>query len=525
MERRTPLVLLILDGWGVREAAPDNAIAAGDTPHWDRLWKNCPHALLQTSGEAVGLPAGQMGNSEVGHMNIGAGRIVYQELTRITTAIEDGEFDANPALVETIDATGDGTVHVMGLLSRGGVHSHEDHFLATIALAARRHRGDVAVHAFLDGRDTPPRSARESLERLQRRVDALDNVRIASVTGRYWAMDRDQRWDRIERAWEAIVHCRAEFRAERATEALDDAYARDENDEFVQPAIIGGGKPVRDGDSAIFINFRADRARQLSRALVDPEFDRFEGRRPKLAAFASMTQYESDLDARVAFPPARMAHLFGEALADAGVAQLRIAETEKYAHVTYFFNGGREQLFEGEDRKLIPSPDVATYDLQPEMSAPALTRELVAAIASNNWPVIVCNVANPDMVGHSGIFDAAVEAVEAVDRLIGEVEQAVADAGGELLITADHGNVEQMADPETGQAHTAHTTNPVPLVYIGRPAGMGAEGSLRDIAPTMLDLLGLAIPEEMTGRPLVHPESDAGPGRIRSVADTENASG
>jgi len=525
MERRTPLLLLILDGWGVREAAPDNAIAAADTPNWDRLWRDCPHSLLQTSGEAVGLPAGQMGNSEVGHMNIGAGRIVYQELTRITKAIEDGEFDTNPALVETIDAAGDGTVHVMGLLSPGGVHSHEDHFLATIDLAARRHRGQVAVHAFLDGRDTPPRSARESLERLQQHVDDLDNVSVASVSGRYWAMDRDQRWDRIERAWNAIVLARGEFAAGRATQALDAAYARDENDEFVQPTVIAGGKTIEDGDSAIFVNFRADRARQLSRALVDPGFDRFEGRRPELASFATMTQYASDLDARVAFPPTRMEHLFGEVLATAGLAQLRIAETEKYAHVTYFFNGGREQVFDGEDRKLIPSPDVATYDLQPEMSAPALTRELVAAIGSGGWPVIVCNVANPDMVGHSGIFDAAVEAVEAVDRLMGKIEKSLAAAGGEMLITADHGNVEQMSDPETGQPHTAHTTNPVPLVFVGRPARMEAEGSLRDIAPTMLDLLGLEIPEEMTGRPLVHIDSSAGSGRLRSDAATEDAIG
>jgi len=525
MERRTPLLLLILDGWGVREAAPDNAIAAGNTPNWDRLWHDCPHALLQTSGEAVGLPAGQMGNSEVGHMNIGAGRIVYQELTRITKAIENGEFDANPALVDTIDAAGDGTVHVMGLLSEGGVHSHEDHFLTTIELAARRHRGDVAVHVFLDGRDTPPRSAGKSLERLQRQIDELENVRVASVSGRYWAMDRDQRWDRIERAWKAIAHARAEFKADRATEALEAAYGRDENDEFVQPTVVDEGTPMADGDSAIFINFRADRARQLSRALVDPEFDRFESRRPTLAAFATMTQYESGLDARVAFPPNRMKHLFGEVLADAGMTQLRIAETEKYAHVTYFFNGGREQVFEGEDRKLIPSPDVATYDLQPEMSAPALTRELVDAIESGNWPVIVCNVANPDMVGHSGIFEAAVKAVEAVDRLVGEIEKAVAAAGGEMLITADHGNVEQMSDPETGQPHTAHTTNPVPLVFVGRAARMEAEGSLRDIAPTMLDLLGLDAPEEMTGRPLVHIERQASSDRARSGTATENAAG
>lgn len=527
MERRTPLLLLILDGWGVREDAPDNAISAGRTPHWDRLWRDCPRSLLQTSGEAVGLPASQMGNSEVGHMNIGAGRIVYQELTRITKVIEDGEFDSNPALVETIDAAGD-TVHVMGLLSDGGVHSHEDHFLATIELAANRHSGEVAVHVFLDGRDTPPRSARASIERLQERVDTLDNVRIGSVSGRYWAMDRDQRWDRIHRAWEAIVHARAEFRADTALEALEAAYARDENDEFVQPTVIADGATMRDGDSVIFINFRADRARQLSRALVDRDFDSFEGERPKLAALATMTRYEADLDAKVAFPPTHMDHLLGQELAEAGLAQLRIAETEKYAHVTYFFNGGREQVFAGEDRKLIPSPDVATYDLQPEMSAPELTRELIEAIGSGDWPVIVCNVANPDMVGHSGKFDAAVQAVEAVDRLLGEVADAVAEAGGEMLVTADHGNVEQMTDAETGQPHTAHTVNPVPLVFVGRTARMEAQGSLRDIAPTMLELLGLDIPAEMTGRALVHSKNrraSEAPARAPADNPADNAVG
>ncbi|MDT8449469.1 MAG: 2,3-bisphosphoglycerate-independent phosphoglycerate mutase [Wenzhouxiangellaceae bacterium] len=511
MERRTPLLLLILDGWGVREGAPgnapDNAIAAAHTPNWERLWRDCPHALLETAGEAVGLPAGQMGNSEVGHMNIGAGRIVYQELTRIGRAIETGEFDRNPALLGAIDAAGDGTVHVMGLLSPGGVHSHEEHLFAAIRLAAGHHAGRVAVHAFLDGRDTPPRSASGSVRKLESLVAELEHVSIASVAGRYWAMDRDRRWNRTRRAYDAIVHAQAEYSAATCSEALEAAYRRDENDEFVQPTVIASGVPVRDGDSAIFVNFRADRARQLSHALVDDEFDGFDGKRPKLAKLVTMTQYEADLDVDVAFPPAVLQHLLGQELADAGIAQLRIAETEKYAHVTYFFNGGREQVFDGEDRKLIPSPDVATYDLKPEMSAPELTRELVAAIESGKWPVIVCNVANPDMVGHTGKFDAAVAAVEAVDRLLGEVMEAVDGAGGEMLVTADHGNVEQMADPETGQAHTAHTTNPVPFVYRGRPAALEPEGSLRDIAPTMLALLGLPVPDEMTGRPLVRVET------------------
>jgi len=498
-----PLVLLILDGWGVREAAPDNAIAAARTANWDRLWRDCPHALLETSGEAVGLPDGQMGNSEVGHMNIGAGRIVYQELTRITRAIRDGEFQRNPALIETIAGAGDGTVHIMGLLSDGGVHSHEDHFLATIELTAARHSGPVAVHVFLDGRDTPPRSARKSLQKLNECVARHSNVRVASMSGRYWAMDRDQRWERVHRAWLALAHARAEFSADDPLSALDTAYERDENDEFVQPTVIGGGCPMADGDSAIFINFRADRARQLTQVLTDPEFDRYREPRPKLAAMATMTRYAADLDTAVAFPPTELHNLFGEVLARAGLRQLRIAETEKYAHVTYFFNGGREQVFDGEDRKLIASPKVATYDLQPEMSAPELTRELVKAIGSGTWPVIICNVANPDMVGHSGVFDAAVRAVEAVDALLGEVVVAIEAAGGTLMVTADHGNVEQMTDPDTGQAHTAHTTNPVPLVFFGAEAEVQSRGSLRDIAPTMLTLLGLEIPPEMNGRPLI----------------------
>ena len=507
MQRRTPLLLLILDGWGVRENAPDNAIAAASTPNWDRLWNECPHALLETSGEAVGLPAGQMGNSEVGHMNIGAGRIVYQELTRISKAIESGDFGNNAALVETIEAAGEHTVHVMGLLSDGGVHSHEDHFFATLKLAAEHHAGPIRVHLFLDGRDTPPRSARDSIERLTGVLADIPQARVASVSGRYWAMDRDQRWDRIERAWRAIAQARADFTADSAMEALEQAYERGENDEFVQPTLVAGGSALENGDSVIFINFRADRARQLTRVLTNPDFDAFDARRPELAAIATMTQYESDLDTRVAFPPARLDQLLGQELAAAGVPQLRIAETEKYAHVTYFFNGGMEQVFDGEDRKLIPSPKVATYDLQPEMSAPELSDELVRAIESRKWPVIICNVANPDMVGHSGKFDAAVDAVEAVDRLLGQVVDAISAADGEMLVTADHGNVEQMTDPDTDQPHTAHTTNPVPLVFFGRAATVARSGSLRDIAPTLLSLLGLEIPEAMTGRPLVRIES------------------
>jgi 2,3-bisphosphoglycerate-independent phosphoglycerate mutase len=499
-------MLLILDGWGQREAADDNAITAGRTPNWDELWASRPHTLLDTSGESVGLPAGQMGNSEVGHMNLGAGRIVYQELTRIGQAIEDGSFEENPALLGGIDkakASG-GCIHIMGLLSPGGVHSHEDHLLATLHLALEQGAPAVAVHAFLDGRDVPPRSAAESLQRLEAAVAADERARIASVSGRYFAMDRDQRWDRTRLAWDAIVEAQAEFTAASASDALEAAYARGEDDEFVKPTVIDRGRKVADDDVVVFVNFRADRARQLTRAFVEAGFDGFECRRPTLSTMVTMTRYQDDLPVDVAFDKQRFDHLFGAELAAADLRQLRIAETEKYAHVTYFFNGGQERVFEGEDRKLIPSPKVATYDLQPEMSAPTLSKELRAAIDSGAYDVIVCNIANPDMVGHSGKFDAAVAAVEAVDRVLGEILPALERAGGEALITADHGNVEQMSDPESGQAHTSHTTNPVPLVYFGpRRVELRDGGSLRDIAPTMLALLDLPHPDAMTGRALI----------------------
>lgn len=506
MTARAPLTLLILDGWGHREPAPDNAISNASTPNWDRLWRECPHSLLATSGEAVGLPAGQMGNSEVGHMNIGAGRIVYQELTRIGKAIDDGEFQRNPALRQAIDkARANGAcVHVMGLLSPGGVHSHEDHLLATVQAALDADAPSVAVHAFLDGRDMPPRSARPSLQKLEQALADQPRAVLASVSGRYYAMDRDSRWDRVERAWNAIVEARAESVAENGPAALDAAYARGEDDEFVQPCVIGKGRRIEDGDVVIFINFRADRARQLVAAFIQPDFAGFQARRPELGALMTMTQYQEDFDCLVAFPPERLERLFGELVSAAGHKQLRIAETEKYAHVTYFFNGGDETVFEGEERVLIPSPKVATYDLQPEMSAPELEHRLIEAIESEEFAVIIANVANPDMVGHSGRFEAAVAAVEAVDALLGAVMEAVERRGSELLVTADHGNVEQMTDPETGQAHTSHTLNPVPFVYLGpRRARLADQGSLRDIAPTMLALLELEQPAEMTGKSLI----------------------
>ena len=501
---KKPLVLMILDGWGYREDPAHNAIAQANTPCWDQLWANNPHSLLDTSGEAVGLPAGQMGNSEVGHMNIGAGRIVYQDFTRISLAIQDGSFEHNEALCSGIDAAirNDATVHIMGLLSPGGVHSHDEHFQATVKLAQARGAKRIAVHLFLDGRDTPPRSAANSIAAMQALVDGIEGARIYSVCGRYYAMDRDQRWDRVERAYKAIANADSPLTAETAGQALSAAYERDENDEFVQPTLIAGAAPVADGDSIIFVNFRADRAREITRAFVEDPFTGFNRRKPALAAFVCMTEYLEGLDASVAFPPAGLPRLFGEIIAEQGLRQLRIAETEKYAHVTFFFNGGREEPYPLEQRILIPSPKVATYDLQPEMSAPELAAKLAQAIRSGEYEVIICNVANPDMVGHTGSMEAAMAAVEAVDQCLAVVVEALDQQGGELLITADHGNVEQMLDPVSGQSLTAHTTNPVPLLFHGRPGALKPAGALRDLAPTMLDLLGIPQPSEMTGQTL-----------------------
>ena len=504
--RPRPVVLLILDGWGHREAPEDNALAQADLPNWRRLWAGEPHTLVHTEGRHVGLPDGQMGNSEVGHMNLGAGRIVYQDLTRIDAAIEDDSFFANPELLAACAAArdGNGTLHVMGLLSPGGVHSHERHLFAMLALARRERVPRVALHAFLDGRDTPPRSARPSLAAIDAACREVGNARIATIGGRYFAMDRDQRWDRVRKAWDAIVEGEAPHDATDPVAALDAAYARGENDEFATPTTIDGGVPMRDGDAVVFMNFRADRARQLTAAFVAPGFDGFDARRPRLSRFTCLTEYDATLPAPVAFAPDDLRDTLGEVLAAAGLSQLRIAETEKYAHVTFFFSGGRESPYDGEQRILVPSPKVATYDLQPEMSCPELTERLVGAIRQGTFDVVVCNIANPDMVGHTGDLQAAILAAEAVDRAIGEIEAAVREAGGALLVTADHGNLEMMRDPETGQAHTAHTVGPVPLVYVGsRPAKLRSGGALRDIAPTMLDLLGLPRPDAMSGRSLL----------------------
>ena len=506
--RPKPVVLLILDGWGHREETADNALALAELPHWRNLLATCPHTLIHTEGRFVGLPDGQMGNSEVGHMNLGAGRIVYQDLTRIDAAIEDGSFFANAELnvaCAAVKANG-GTLHVMGLLSQGGVHSHESHIFAMLELARRAGVSRVAVHAFLDGRDTPPRSAESSLRALQAACDRLGNAHIATMGGRYFAMDRDQRWERVRRGWDAIVEAVGDHHATDALTALQAAYARGENDEFVAPTVLDGAQPMRDGDAVVFMNFRADRARQLTSAFVDPAFTGFSARRPVLSSFVCLTEYDARLPAPLAFAPDDLRHTFGEVVAEAGLTQLRIAETEKYAHVTFFFSGGREAMFEGEQRILVPSPKVATYDLQPEMSCPELTDKLVDAIQGDSFDVIVCNIANPDMVGHSGILDAAIAAAQAVDIAIGRVSDAVRAVGGALLITADHGNLEMMRDPATGQPHTAHTVGPVPLVYVGsRAATLRAGGALRDVAPTLLALLGLPQPADMSGQSLLLP--------------------
>ncbi len=506
-----PLVLVILDGWGYRQDTQYNAIAVARKPAWDGLWNNHPHTLIHASEASVGLPAGQMGNSEVGHLNLGAGRVVYQEYTRINRAIETGTFFTNKTLTDAVDlAVRNGrSVHVMGLLSPGGVHSHEDHIHAMIELAARRGARKLYLHAFLDGRDTPPQSAAESIRKMEDKFKTLGQGRFASIIGRHYAMDRDHRWPRIQAAYALITRGEGEYVAPSAAVALEMAYERGETDEFVKATAIAplGSQPVRmeDGDVLIFMNFRSDRARQITRPFIEPDFDAFPRvQTPRLAAFVSLTEYNADFHVPVAFPPERLRNVLGAVLAAHGLHQLRVAETEKYAHVTFFFNGGVETPFEFEDRILVPSPtDVPTYNMKPEMSAPRVADEVVKAVEAGYHDVIICNFANPDMVGHTGDFEATVKAIEAVDACLGRIVSAVRSAGGELLVTADHGNAEQLFDFETGQPHTAHTTNPVPFLYVGRHARVLSTGALEDIAPTMLYLLGLPVPPEMTGRPLL----------------------
>jgi 2,3-bisphosphoglycerate-independent phosphoglycerate mutase len=500
-----PVMLMILDGFGWREETADNAVRQARKPNFDRLWRSCPHAFLRTSGLNVGLPDGQMGNSEVGHLNIGAGRVVMQELPRITQAAQDGSLASAPALtglIAKLKASG-GTCHLMGLASPGGVHSHQNH---AVALAKILHQAGVktAVHAFTDGRDTPPRSGADDTRWL---LQALPpDVRIATVSGRYYAMDRDKRWDRVAKAYGAVADAEAP-RFPDAVAVIDDAYAHDTTDEFVVPACIGDYKGMQDGDGILCFNFRADRVREILAALLEPKFDGFPRKRAiRFAAAAGMTHYSDELAPYLdaLFPPEALEHILGEMVANAGRTQLRTAETEKYPHVTYFLNGGRETPFAGEDRIMVQSPKVATYDLQPEMSAPELTDKVVAAIDSRKYDLIVLNFANPDMVGHTGSLPAAIRAVEAVDAGLGRIAAAVEKQGGALLVTADHGNCELMRDPATGGPHTAHTTNPVPVLLMGGGATALRDGRLADVAPTLLELMGLKPPREMTGTSLTH---------------------
>jgi 2,3-bisphosphoglycerate-independent phosphoglycerate mutase len=508
--RPRPFALIILDGWGYREEKNANAIAHAKKPHWDYLWEHYPHTLVAGSGSCVGLPAGQMGNSEVGHLNMGAGRVIYQDYTRIDNAIADREFFSNPVLVSAVvqaQASGK-ALHILGLLSPGGVHSHENQIFALIDLASRHKLTNVYIHPFLDGRDTPPRSALLSLEKLIACCEEFKCGTIASIIGRYYAMDRDKRWERVQSAYDLLTAGISEFIAPDALSALEFAYARGENDEFVKATSIhaSGVAPfvIEDGDTVVFMNFRADRARELTHAFIDKDFSGFARlRKPRLKEFVTLTEYDATFPLRTAFAPDRLTHILGEYLSELGLHQLRIAETEKYAHVTFFFNGGTEKPYLGEDRVLIPSPKVATYDLAPAMSARELTDRLVQEIKSQRYDVIICNFANPDMVGHTGNFDATVKAIEVIDECLAKITAALLECGGEALITADHGNAELMFDENTGQAHTAHTQELVPLIYIGRPAQVSSVNAvLSDIAPTMLNLMDIPQPAEMTGRAL-----------------------
>lgn len=510
-EQHKPLILLILDGFGYSDIKTHNAISNADAPVWQALWQERPKTLIHTSGMEVGLPEGQMGNSEVGHMTLGAGRVVYQNFTRINKAIIDGDFFTNPVYCDAIDkaqSTGN-AVHIMGLLSPGGVHSHEDHINAILEMAAQRGAEKVYLHAFLDGRDCPPRSAKPSLEKTQALIEKLGVGKIASVCGRFYALDRDNRWDRVAEAYNLVTAGRADYSATDAVTALNNAYARDENDEFVHATTIcaQGEAPItmEDGDAVIFMNFRPDRAREIAHALTNSDFDGFErAATPKLSTFVQTTEYQDNIDAPCAYPPIPLINSMGDYLAQQGKRQLRIAETEKYAHVTFFFSGGRESLYDLEERILVPSPNIATYDDQPEMSAPEVTEKLVEAIGSGKFDTIICNYANCDQVGHTGNFEASIKAVEAIDQSLAQVIAAAEKVGGEILITADHGNVEEMYDDANQQPHTQHTTLPVPLVYVGkRSLSLDSNGSLADIAPTMLALMDLPQPVEMTGRSLI----------------------
>jgi 2,3-bisphosphoglycerate-independent phosphoglycerate mutase len=513
ISRPRPVVLCILDGWGERKDGADNAIDRAKTPHWHEFLRRWPHAHLDASEHYVGLPDGQMGNSEVGHTNLGAGRVVMQDLPRIDAAVASGAIEAMPVLREFIARVAAGnsrTVHVLGLLSPGGVHSHQSQIAALARILA--HAGlRVAVHAVLDGRDTPPKSALGYLNRFRADTEGAGDIAIATVSGRYYAMDRDQRWDRVAKAY-AVLTDDPVAAAPDPLVAVEAAYARGETDEFVEPIPIGDYRGMQDGDGILFANFRADRMREIAAALLDPDFSGFARvKRVQFAGAVGLTEYSEELNRFLAtlFPPEDLSDTLGEIVSEAGLTQLRIAETEKYAHVTFFFNGGRETVFPGEERILVPSPKVATYDLQPEMSAPEVTDKVVEAIGSGRFDVVVLNYANTDMVGHTGQIDAAVKAVETVDQCLGRLAQAVAAAGGTLVITADHGNAEMMRDPETGEPHTAHTLNPVPFIVVNPPGAVASidNGRLADVAPTLLALLGLPKPAAMTGHSLLRTDA------------------
>ena len=506
--RPKPAVLCVLDGWGWRDDGPDNAVALANHPNFERMIRECPHALLATSGRAVGLPEGQMGNSEVGHANIGAGRLVMQDLPRIDDAVREGGLVSRPALQQLIKAakaTG-GAVHLMGLISPGGVHSHQNHIIALARIlvdAGLR----VEVHAFLDGRDTPPKSGKQFVEDFVQQTKGLRETRIATVSGRYYAMDRDRRWERVAKAYAAMVSAEGQ-RFKTPSDAITHSYFAGVTDEFVVPCVIGGYAGMHDGDAILFANFRPDRAREISTALFYPSFDGFSRRRlPKFCAAVGMTQYSQTLAQFMTalFPPQDVSETIGQLFAEQGLKQLRIAETEKYPHVTFFMNGGREVQFPGEERILVPSPKIATYDLKPEMSAVEVTDKLVDAIKSNKFDLIIANYANPDMVGHTGVMEAAIKAVEAVDSCLGRLRDAVEQVGGLLIVTADHGNIEQMKDPVTGGPHTAHTLLDVPIIVVNARSGRLSlkNGRLADVAPTLLDLIGMEKPPQMTGTSLV----------------------
>jgi 2,3-bisphosphoglycerate-independent phosphoglycerate mutase len=503
-QKRRPVMLVVLDGFGWREEKADNAVRQANKPNFDRLWRQGPHAFLRTDGREVGLPPGQMGNSEVGHMNIGAGRVVMQDLPRITDAIASGEIRKAPALTGLIEKLkqSKGTCHLIGLVSPGGVHSHQDHGAALAKILADAGVPTVA-HAITDGRDTPPQAAGDDLRRFTAALPK--SVPVATVLGRYYAMDRDKRWERVGKAYNAIAEADGP-RFPDAQAAIADAYSKKQFDEFIVPAVIGDYRGIKDGDGVLCFNFRADRVREILGAMLDPDFSGFPRKRKiKFAAAVGMAQYSDDLDKLMGtiFPPQSYPHILGEVVSEAGRTQLRMAETEKYPHVTYFLNGGREEPYTGEDRIMVPSPKVATYDLQPEMSEPELAAKAVAAINSGKYDMIVLNFANPDMVGHTGSLPAAIKAVEAADTGLGKIADAVARQGGALLVTADHGNCELMRDPVTGGPHTSHTTNPVPVLLMGGGDAKLADGRLADLAPTMLALMGLPQPKEMTGKSLL----------------------